>query len=320
VKGRQVTRNDVKGKRSRLTPCPAALERIIALVNQAAPQIDLLDLALNVPNLDEEFLQFLKRFPRSEDDEPELDFELEIDQRSVDEWDEWISRLLCYHHVMTTALESFAKDVRVRLWEEALMPDRLSDKYYGPSGELSDDVLAKQTHLARELAPRLANDASDQSLSFLSEFLTQSQENARLYFWAFYGLSKKYISLRENRMNLDKVMNIAALNPSDRLTYSPALYRIVISQEYSVDEQGRFIQASNQFTDALQDDNVDVTRIRHCDNCKKIFWAGRKDQMCCTPACNHARHSRLTRERYAQGYYQGAKRETGKRPRNKTNT
>jgi hypothetical protein len=191
------------------------------------------------------------------------------------------------------------------LWEEALMPDRLSDKNYGPSGELSDDALAKQTHLARELAPRLANDALDQSSSFLSEFVTQSQENARLYFWAFYGLANKYISLRENRINLDKVMNIVALNPSDRLTFSPVLYRIVISQEYSVDQQGRFIQASNQFTDALQDDNVDVTRIRRCENCKMIFWAGRKDQMCCTPACNHARHSRLTRQRYAQGYYQG---------------
>ena len=317
MKGRQVTRGHLKTKGSRLSPCPVALERIITFVNQAPSQIDLLDLALNVPNLDEEFLQFQKRFHGSEDNEVEMDFGLGIGQRSLDEW---ISRLLYYHRVMTAALESFAKDVRVRFWEEALLPDRLSDKNYGPSGELSDDALAKQTHLASELAPRLANDALDQSLSFLSKFVAQSQGNARLYFWAFYGLAKKYISLRENRMNLDKVMNIAALNPSDRLTFSPVLYRIVISQEYSVDHQGRFIQASNQFTDALQDDNVDVTRIRRCDNCKKIFWAGRKDQMCCTPACNHARHSRLTRQRYAQGYYQGAKGKIGKTPNNKTNT
>jgi hypothetical protein len=304
MEGRQVTRSDLEVKRSRLTPCPVALERIIAFVNEAPPQIDLLDLALNVPNLDEEFRQFLKRFDESEDDEAEMDFGLGIDQPSVNEC---ISRLPYYHRVMSTALEEFAKNARVRFWEEALMPDRFPDKNYGPSGELSDDAVAKQTHLARELAPRLANDALDESLSFLSEFVMQSQENARLYLWAFYGLAKKYISLREYRRNLDKVMNIAALNPSDRLTFSPVLYRIVISQEYSVDHQGRFIQLNNQFTDAFQDDNVDVTRIRRCDNCKRIFWAGRKDQMCCTSACNHARHSRLTRQRYAQGYYQGAK-------------
>jgi len=303
MNSRQVTRNHVEAKRSRLTPCPVALERIIAFVNEAPPQIDLLDLALNIPNLDEEFLQFRKRFNGSEDHEAEMDFGLRIDQRSADEW---IDRLLYYHHVMTTALEAFAEDARVRFWEEALMPDRLPDKNYGPSGELSDDALAKQTHLARELAPCLANDALDQSL-FLSEFVAQSLDNARLYFWAFYGLAKRYIRLREYRINLTKVMEIVALAPADRLNFSQVLYPIVISQEYSVDDQGRFVQRSNPFTDAFEDDNVDVTRIRTCDNCKKIFWAGRKDQVCCTPACNHARHSRLTRQRYAQGYYQGAK-------------
>lgn len=101
-------------------------------------------------------------------------------------------------------------------------------------------------------------------------------------------------------------MNIAALDPSDRLTFSPVLYRIIIRQEYSVDDRGRFIQLSNPFTDAFEDDNIDVTRIRRCDNCERIYWAGRRDQLCCMPACNHARHSRLTRQRYAEGYYQGA--------------
>ncbi len=301
--GRQLTRNSLKLKRSRLTPCPPGLKSIIDLVNLAPPETDLLDLALNVPNLDEEFLQFLKSTDVREDAQ-EIFGEPGRHKLSIDAW---IEKLLHYHHLMVVALEPFRKDVRIRLWEEALMPQRAFDKNYGPSGELSDDNLRIQRHLAHELTPRFANDTLEESVSFLSEFAAQSLDNARLYFWAFYGLAKRYIRLHEYRINLTKVMEIVALAPADRLNFSQVLYPIVISQEYSVDDQGRFVQRSNPFTDAFEDDNVDVTRIRTCDNCKKIFWAGRKDQACCTPACNHVRHSRLTRQRYAQGYYQGAK-------------
>lgn len=279
------------------------MKSIIDFVNQAPAQADLLDLALNVPNLDEEFLQFLKSTDDSDDAEAEIDCGVGRDHPSVNEW---IDRLLHYHRLVDASLKPFTKDVRIRWWEEVLMSQHVFDKDNGPNGELTNEALVIQTKLARELAPRFANEPLDQSLSFLSEFVAQSQENARLYFWAFYGIAKRYISLREYRKNLEKVMNIAGLDPADRLTFSPVLYRIIIRQEYSVDDRGRFIQLSNPFTDAFEDDNVDVTRIRSCDNCQRIYWAGRRDQRCCMPACNHARHSRLTRQRYAQGYYQGA--------------
>lgn len=68
----------------------------------------------------------------------------------------------------------------------------------------------------------------------------------------------------------------------------------------------------------------EVSRIRECWVCLKIFWAGRSDQRCCSPRCNHIRHSRLTREKYSDGYYQGARltkkeqREQGARRRKAT--
>jgi hypothetical protein len=58
------------------------------------------------------------------------------------------------------------------------------------------------------------------------------------------------------------------------------------------------------FSDAV--DEVEASRIRECDACNRIFWAGRIDQKCCSVKCNHKRHSRRTRVRYQQGYYQGA--------------
>src|SRR5215213_720139 len=58
------------------------------------------------------------------------------------------------------------------------------------------------------------------------------------------------------------------------------------------------------FSDAV--DEVEASRIRECDACNRIFWAGRIDQKCCSVKCNHTRHSRRTRVMYQQGYYQGA--------------
>ena len=220
---------------------------------------------------------------------------------------EWVQRLLDLHRLMTWALADLSEHTRVHLWHCALMPQTLNDGKYGPNGKLSLKETKRQTRLADELAQRFAKDPLEKSLSFLSEFAGNHSDHARFYFWAFYGLAKEYFLLHEYRTNLEKVMKIAELKPTDRLSFSPVLYRIVISQEYSVDEQGKFIQLDNQFTDALEDEQVDVTRIRTCSNCKRVFWAGRKDQKCCTRACNHIRHSKRTRDKYRKGYYQATK-------------
>ena len=51
----------------------------------------------------------------------------------------------------------------------------------------------------------------------------------------------------------------------------------------------------------------EVARIKECLICMQVFWSGRSNQKCCSPRCNHIRHSRRTRERYREGYYQGAR-------------
>src|SRR6266508_4463071 len=59
------------------------------------------------------------------------------------------------------------------------------------------------------------------------------------------------------------------------------------------------------FGDSFEPD--EVARVRECPECGQIFWAGRIDKPCCGPRCNHNRQSRRTREKYGQGYYQGAR-------------
>lgn len=76
-------------------------------------------------------------------------------------------------------------------------------------------------------------------------------------------------------------------------------------------QEGRFSQPEigqiirEWFTGSLEQD--ELTRIRECAVCYSIFWAGRLDQWRCSSKCNHVLHSRRTREKYSQGYYQGAR-------------
>lgn len=47
---------------------------------------------------------------------------------------------------------------------------------------------------------------------------------------------------------------------------------------------------------------VDATRIRECQVCNRIFWAGRKDQKCCSKKCANVRRVQLWRKNYAENY------------------
>lgn len=57
--------------------------------------------------------------------------------------------------------------------------------------------------------------------------------------------------------------------------------------------------------DPLLDDlqEVDLRRIRLCDVCNSLFWAGRSNQTCCTRKCAHVLRNRRYRARYQEGFY-----------------
>ncbi len=49
-------------------------------------------------------------------------------------------------------------------------------------------------------------------------------------------------------------------------------------------------------------DGVEAARIRECLICSKIFWAGRKDKLCCLDECLTAQRSRKYRKKYKTQY------------------
>lgn len=78
----------------------------------------------------------------------------------------------------------------------------------------------------------------------------------------------------------------------------PTTYRI------TVDPHGK-TQTQTSISISLVDEalkDADATRICECQICNRIFWAGRKDQKCCSKRCANVRRVQLWRKNYAEKY------------------
>jgi len=74
---------------------------------------------------------------------------------------------------------------------------KMAMKSYGPNGKLSPKDV-KTDPFSDELCCTLARDQLEKSLSVINPSLVGiNSDHARFYFWAFYGLQKKYFLLRE---------------------------------------------------------------------------------------------------------------------------
>ena len=73
-------------------------------------------------------------------------------------------------------------------------------------------------------------------------------------------------------------------------------HEIICESIVEVDEHGRAIVTEDLFAKIIK--GVDVTRIRVCEICRTIFWAGRYDSLCCSSNCADKRRKRQHRARY----------------------
>jgi hypothetical protein len=112
---------------------------------------------------------------------------------------------------------------------------------------------------------------------------------------------REYTFIRDSQDKLRKIINMAARRDS----VMRFMFPLETSGRITVNGQGIVKIAHDRFAAAV--DGVDATLIRECQNCPRIFWAGRKDKNSCSAACAHVLRNRNYRERYKQGLYQGAK-------------
>ena len=65
---------------------------------------------------------------------------------------------------------------------------------------------------------------------------------------------------------------------------------------YVFDPDGKLRVELDEISRALE--GVDATRIRECEVCRRIFWAGRIDMVCCSHRCGNVRTNRLHRAKH----------------------
>jgi hypothetical protein len=80
-----------------------------------------------------------------------------------------------------------------------------------------------------------------------------------------------------------------------------------------IDKHGFIRVGGNVLIEALRD--VEANRLKECANCKRIFWAKRRDQPCCDPKTCGNRHRvnrsrKLQKERADQYQHSSYKKET----------
>jgi ribosomal protein S25 len=116
---------------------------------------------------------------------------------------------------------------------------------------------------------------------------------------SLYEAYHSYMLVRDFHAKLRQIAEAVTAKRRDAPTSVVRLYSRSAIKFFPNEET--FTIVSDPFTQALEelDPPSDITRIRECEVCKLIFWAGRIDQVCCSPYCNHLRHSRRTHRKVA---------------------
>jgi hypothetical protein len=108
----------------------------------------------------------------------------------------------------------------------------------------------------------------------------------------FRAQESLYWSLRTTRKTLYRLAEIGE-NPGPYLgqKLKDVILGTNLLMEYAyLDERGILQRTPNRFAETLV--GVEVSRIRACLICRKLFWANRKDKRCCSEE-----HSRIIRQR-----------------------
>ena len=121
-----------------------------------------------------------------------------------------------------------------------------------------------------------------------------------IYLASIDGGLREYTFITDAQDKLRKIIDMA----QGRGSWLRFLYPLQTSGTITVNGDGIVKIAHDRFAAAVAD--VDASLIRECQNCERIFWAGRRDKNSCSQACAHILRNRRYRERYRQGFYQGA--------------
>ena len=112
---------------------------------------------------------------------------------------------------------------------------------------------------------------------------------------------QRYEQVRITREIFKEIARVANNPSAEKVIRHP--YRVL--PYLMIDADGLHQPPKDELIEILRD--VEAARIRECESCRRIFWAGRITQRGCSARCGDIIRKRRHRERYRQGFYQGAK-------------
>lgn len=91
-------------------------------------------------------------------------------------------------------------------------------------------------------------------------------------------------------------LNLLILQANSPFSFPPMG---VAAAYLAISESRKVIVNLSSFARAIEQAEIDY--LRYCEMCRKIFYAGRKNQPCCTPKCAKAQRQKRWRQKYSEG-------------------
>ncbi len=152
-------------------------------------------------------------------------------------------------------------------------------------------TLGVSSGIAKTMTVRPLKPGVESPLEFLDSLVAEGE--TKRYLEAMAHMVDAYSFIRETRNNLRKIAKLR--NRFDRAHKDVALWRspMAIPAEVSIDMHGMISVTISPLGRALE--GVDSDRIRECESCDAIYWAGRLDARTCSTKCTNLLHTHLRR-------------------------
>src|SRR5947209_135419 len=133
---------------------------------------------------------------------------------------------------------------------------------------------------ALDISDRWQDETFDLIVSYLKDF----PEYVRDYFISLAAEAGKIEAIQEYREiqqaheRLRIIVRLVREDEESKITRKPQPFRpfaLPVEPFIFLDDQGRLKVSMDDFAAAVR--NIEAWRIRNCANCKRFFWAGRKD-------------------------------------------
>jgi hypothetical protein len=99
------------------------------------------------------------------------------------------------------------------------------------------------------------------------------------------GVKDKYLSEKKLTDSLQKTSNLLRRPTKIKGDIFDSFW-VSEAINYEINDDGIIDFTVNAFFLAIK--GVDITRIRNCKHCLKVFWAGRRDKVCCSDKCKNS--------------------------------